>query len=281
MNGQPTGGGWVKLHREILEHRDFQNGEWLKLWVWMLLKATHKPYPYRFNGNPITLQPGQFVTCRKDMAREVRLHESSIQRLIKRMKSEQQIEQLTGNASSLFTITNWNHYQQIEQPIEHPANTQRTPSEQPANHKQEQKNKITEEQKNKDTASADADGPMSLGIGDCESVKPGIKAEDIYAKYPRKEGKPSALRAIAKAMKRTSPEILLERTEAFAAARRSCEMRYCPHPATWYNDERYNDDPSMWTINDNLNAPVQSKHVPESKLGYDKVVIPFFNEATQ
>lgn len=69
--------------------------------------------------------------------------------------------------------------------------------------------------------------------------------EAIYKAYPLKKGKPSALLAIRKALKNCSAADLLEKTEAFSMARNG-DMAFCPHPATWFNDERYNDDPSTW-----------------------------------
>jgi len=71
-------------------------------------------------------------------------------------------------------------------------------------------------------------------------------AEQIYQAYPLKVGKPAALKAIAKAVKRgTEPDKLLRLTKAYAAARQG-NKDFCPHPATWFNQERYKDDPATW-----------------------------------
>jgi hypothetical protein len=71
-------------------------------------------------------------------------------------------------------------------------------------------------------------------------------AERIYAEYPNKVGKPDALRAIERCLKNYSADFLLERTVAFAKARRG-DVSFCPHPSTWFNQERFNDAPSTWT----------------------------------
>jgi hypothetical protein len=73
-----------------------------------------------------------------------------------------------------------------------------------------------------------------------------VTAEDIYQAYPRKEKKPRALSAIAKAMKKCTPALLLERTKAYAAAIAWQDRQFIPHPATWFNDEQFNDDPAEW-----------------------------------
>lgn len=89
---------------------------------------------------------------------------------------------------------------------------------------------------------------------------PRITAEDVYAAYPRKVGRGAAIKAIQKAAKIIGPKatsmtrfcpyaVLLERTQAFAKATASwpeADRHFICHPATWFNQERYNDDPKEW-----------------------------------
>lgn len=65
----------------------------------------------------------------------------------------------------------------------------------------------------------------------------------IYKEYPRKVGRPSAKKAILKALKTVPHEFLLEATKAYAENCKAsqAEITFIPHPATWFNDERYND----------------------------------------
>jgi hypothetical protein len=74
----------------------------------------------------------------------------------------------------------------------------------------------------------------------------GTTAEAIYAAYPRKTARPVALRAISKAMREKSAGWLLERVLAYGKAVRGTEERFIPHPATWFNGQRYNDPESSW-----------------------------------
>ena len=67
----------------------------------------------------------------------------------------------------------------------------------------------------------------------------------IYEAYPLKAGKPAALLKIRKALEKIEPEKLLGITRAFAASIGN-DKEFCPHPATWFNQERFNDDPSTW-----------------------------------
>lgn len=72
------------------------------------------------------------------------------------------------------------------------------------------------------------------------------QAEEIYKLYPRKVGRPAALRAIMKALKTVSFAELKRRTVVFALAWDNCDTTYCAYPATWFGQERYNDDESTW-----------------------------------
>ena len=94
----------------------------------------------------------------------------------------------------------------------------------------------------------------SVSVSASESVegvqgetKPDLEAQaaEVYAAYPLKVGKPAALRAIRSAIQKHGFEPVKAATEAYAAVRAG-DKAYLPHPATWFNQERYNDDPATW-----------------------------------
>ncbi|MCX6880708.1 MAG: hypothetical protein NTW21_43915 [Verrucomicrobia bacterium] len=71
-------------------------------------------------------------------------------------------------------------------------------------------------------------------------------AESIYQEYPRKVKRPEALKAIKKALKTHPAEFLLEKVKAYSQAIGWQELRFIPHPATWFNNARWEDDPAEW-----------------------------------
>lgn len=74
-----------------------------------------------------------------------------------------------------------------------------------------------------------------------------ITEEEIYAHYPKKVMKPRALAAIRIALRKHSPELLLELTKRFALAWKGEEdSPFLPHPSTWYRGEGFNDNPVHW-----------------------------------
>jgi hypothetical protein len=96
------------------------------------------------------------------------------------------------------------------------------------------------------------------------------ECEEIYAAYPRKVAKPEALRAIQKAISRgTLASTLLAATKLFAVTT-DLDVRFIPHPATWFNQERFNDDPATWrngaTTKPKEKAPAYQKITPPREL---------------
>jgi hypothetical protein len=107
--------GWIKIHRKMFEHPFASDPHWVALWVWMLCRATRTERRARIGKTTKTfiLQPGQFISGRKQMAEETGINESKVKRLLKLMKNDQQIDQRTSPAGSLFTVLNWQSHQKV------------------------------------------------------------------------------------------------------------------------------------------------------------------------
>lgn len=72
-------------------------------------------------------------------------------------------------------------------------------------------------------------------------------AADIYQLYPRKEARADAIRAIEKALRKVPAEALKEAVAAFAKAQEGNQTKFIPHPASWFNAERWTDDRAAWS----------------------------------
>ena len=126
--------GWIKLHRKLLDNPvTMKDTDHLAVWIYLLLNASHNEHPALFKGKKIMLKPGQLITGRKSIALALHIDESKVERILKSLKSEQQIEQQTSSKNRLISITNWEFYQQSEQQNEQQVNNKRTTSEQQVN----------------------------------------------------------------------------------------------------------------------------------------------------
>jgi hypothetical protein len=126
--------GWISLHRRIMEKGWYKKPDHLRLWIHILLKASHEGKQFWFNGKNTTIKAGQFITGRKALSIEIGISESKIERILNYFeKSEQQIEQQKSNKNRLISVVNWQQYQNIKQQNEQQVNNKRTTSEQQVN----------------------------------------------------------------------------------------------------------------------------------------------------
>jgi len=78
---------------------------------------------------------------------------------------------------------------------------------------------------------------------DCSDPNNEGESERIYRLYPRRIGKPKALASIQKAIAKEGFQKIESATKRFALSwHGKTDLTYCPHPTTWFNQERYNDE---------------------------------------
>ena len=116
---------------------------------------------------------------------------------------------------------------------------------------------------------------MNPASGEQEEEK---LVEAIYDAYPRKVGKPAALTAIRKTLKREaakkdlgmSPKALLEKTKLWATAveqRLAAEpesRKFIKHPATWFNAQCYLEDTAEWGIKPNNEQKRRNREINQT-----------------
>lgn len=132
--GEPA--GFIKLHRRLLDNPIVcKDADHLAVWVWLLLKATWTESDVVYEGERITLKPGQLPPIsRRTIASELLINESKVQRILKSFEIEHQIEQQMKRHSRLITIVSWDKYQVSEHLNGPQANHKRTTDEHLSEH---------------------------------------------------------------------------------------------------------------------------------------------------
>jgi hypothetical protein len=169
-------GGYVKIYRDLYEHPIVhKDNDYLSVWIYLLLNASHSETDTEFNGKIITLKKGQLVRGRLQISEKAKVEQSKVERILKRFIFEQMIEQQTCTKKRLITILNWSKYQineqQDEQEFEQQVNNKRTTSEQQMNTYNNDNNEIIKELKNKD---------LKIKIERLKFVKPTIEELDKF-----------------------------------------------------------------------------------------------------
>ena len=131
--------GWIKIHRKILDNPIVcKDSDYMAVWIYLLLNATHKKIDAIFKGKRITLEEGQLITGRKAIAKTFDIQESKVKRILLELENDQQIIRERSNLNSLITIVKWKEYQSNDQQGDQLMTSKRPASD----HKQECKNNI-------------------------------------------------------------------------------------------------------------------------------------------
>lgn len=109
--------GWIALHRKIFEWEWYSDINTTRLFIHMLLRANHKPKPWQ----GVLIPRGSFLSGRKKLSQETGLTEQQIRTSLKKLKSSHEVTTKTTRKNTLFSMVNYNLYQD-EQPAKAPAN---------------------------------------------------------------------------------------------------------------------------------------------------------------
>ncbi len=206
--------GYIFLHRKLLDSNLWRlPPTTVKTAIYLILSCNHKPLPWA----DIVIKRGETFRTIERMVAEIALSAPTLRKALRKLESIGFIKtsnQKGKNRGSLIKVINYNKYQSLLPP--------------------QSDSSLTHEKSKKHLNNF---GP-----------KLEQQAEEIYKIYPKKVGKPSAIQAIKKAINKDGFKHILEKTQLYAKQYNG-ESRYIPHPSTFFNQERYNDDPSEWSQN--------------------------------
>ncbi len=206
------GNGWIKLHRKLLDNPIFKNERYLKLWIYLLLRANHKPDKIMWNDGVIDITGGQFVTGRKKIAEDTGLKETTIEDILNYLEKQHQIRQQKNTKFRVITLLKWDEYQNPDTKSDNKATTKRQQSD-------------TNKKGNK--------------------VKNDKNFILFWDKYPRKTAKQKAIESWLKL--NPSGELVSHILAAIELQKQSPQWQkdggqFIPHPATWLNQRRWEDE---------------------------------------
>jgi hypothetical protein len=160
--------GWVKLHRQLIENPIITKPSYLALWVVLLLKANHKENKFMWNGNIIVVKEGQMITGRKELSKETKIPESTIEDILNYLEKQHQIQQQKTTKYRLITIVNWVKYQGSDTK----SNNKATTKQQQADTNKNDNNIKNEKKINTDETSS---SEITLLIKSFETLNPASK----------------------------------------------------------------------------------------------------------
>lgn len=216
--------GWVRNWRKIEEWEWYTKPNMAHLFQHLIRRANHRRKAWQGK----VLEPGQLIMSQENLSLETGLSRQTVRTGLNHLKSTGEITIQSTNAYTLITICKYNTYQAYgdtgNQPTNQPPN-QRLTSEQPTANQQLTTNKNDKNEKNEKKKTVYS-----------------VDFEKFWAAYPRKEGKGKAWESWLK--KKPPIEQVLATLEKY----KRCDQwlkdngQFIPHPATWLNQERWEDE---------------------------------------
>lgn len=218
-----SSGGWVKLHRKILEWEWWGDPPTRSVFIHLLLSSTHKEI--RYCG--INLEPGSVVTGRNKIAEEVGLSDKQVRRALSNLEKTGEIRRKRANKYSIITIENYSMYQFLEND-QGPAEGQQRASRGPLNKKVRIK-----EVNNKNIRSSDDDQQCN------------DRFAEFWKEYPRKVNRKGAFSAF-KRNRLWNGEFgaVMDGLRRDKGSEQWSNSKFIPHPTTWINQERWKAEES-------------------------------------
>ena len=112
----PEYAGWLKLYRKLLGSEVWCNEGLLKVWLWCLLKAAHKPTAVMVScgrySKRVELKPGQFIFGRDTAAGEIGMKPSNVRNRMARLQKLGNVDMQTDTHFTVVTVCNWQTYQE-------------------------------------------------------------------------------------------------------------------------------------------------------------------------
>ncbi|MDQ0414196.1 replication protein [Mesobacillus stamsii] len=123
--------GYVKLYRKTMDSIIWQDPYYLKLWMYCLMKASHKEHNQLVGNQNIMLKEGEFITGRsslsddlnKGMKPNFKQSEISWWRYLNNLEKWGMLNIKKTNKYSVVSILKWYEYQETEQQMNNKCTT--------------------------------------------------------------------------------------------------------------------------------------------------------------
>ena len=220
-------------------------------WIDLLLTANHAQGFIRKRGILIEIKRGQVGESEETLADRWKWSRGKLRRFLDELISVQQITrepvQQNKNLSCLITITNYHEYQKNDTTKSDVSDTtSSTTDEQQIEQQTNNRQYRNKNDKNNENDKKEELEPKTL-VHKVNEYREDF--DKFWKAYPRKEGKGSALKAWNKFNGKTEtilPVILsaieVQKKALGSALNPKSGPGYIPHPASWLNGRRWDDD---------------------------------------
>ena len=105
-------GRWIKLHSSIKESAVWSDPLRFKAWVSILIEANYKDKEIFFNGQPLKIKRGQFLTSVRHLAEDWNCSPRTVRRILKQFEEMNMISvSIVSHRATLLTVVKYGVFQ--------------------------------------------------------------------------------------------------------------------------------------------------------------------------
>lgn len=145
--------GWIKLHRQIIEHPDYFSEPFTRVMAWidLLMLANHKGMNMYVRGNKVEIKRGDTAIAQETLATRWKWSRTKVKRYLNELEKDRQIVQQKSNVINTISIVNYDAYQSYdttESTADDTTEDQQKADRKPAENPQKSTNKNVKNVKN-------------------------------------------------------------------------------------------------------------------------------------
>ena len=103
--------GWIKIERSIIDHWIFQDAEYLRAWMMILILANHKDVVTLVNKIPTLVPRGSFHSSLTKLATLLGWDKRTLVRFLAHLETEQMLTTTRTTNGTTFFVVNYGKYQ--------------------------------------------------------------------------------------------------------------------------------------------------------------------------
>ena len=187
--------GYIKLWRKIEDSGLLGNAELCQLFMFLMVKVTHKPRKIIVGPQAIALKPGQYFAGRKQLACELNSTEQKIRTALSTLQKLEIINQQPTSKGTVISLVNWGKYQDEQPALDQHFNQQLTSSQPaPNQHLTTKQTHNTENKKDsyESSSTAEADDSQaevkSSGFSQCPHQEIIAAYHEVLPELPKVRG---------------------------------------------------------------------------------------------
>ncbi len=124
--------GWIKLHRQVIEHWIYQDAYYFRAWMYFLIRANHSDTSILIGANLVEISKGAFITSLNNIASDCNMSLQKTRTFLKLLEKQAMIKKESTTKLTKITICNYADYQVLQQTNNKPITNQQQTNNKPA-----------------------------------------------------------------------------------------------------------------------------------------------------